>query len=302
MTLSRSILLTLLSVLWFTCACPAAEPGKPVRMLWLGSSSLYFHNQPKVTAEWLTTFGGMPARAEVAGRSGTGVHVYLREGFKAEFGLKPGQTVLQKITEGRYDYVVLQVPAEFINGPEGEEHDKSLDVYCKAIRDSGGTPFFYEMGWGRDEKAEVGRQKIFAAAVRNKVTLFSPCSTAWKRVRQEKPEMELQNPPDTAHPGTLGCYLNLCCFYATFTGKQPPADLPREIRIWHMTPEDKPAASEKAKTTQFDEYDSVLAGWMKAQIVNSKLRPIPDGTAEYLRKVAWEEYQGMQKKLKEAAH
>ena len=54
MTLSRSILLTLLSVLWFTCACPAAEPGKPVRMLWLGSSSVYFHNQPKVTAEWLT--------------------------------------------------------------------------------------------------------------------------------------------------------------------------------------------------------------------------------------------------------
>ncbi len=281
-------------------SCMAAEEPRPIRMLWLGSSSLYFHNQPKVTTEWLTKFGNMPAKAEVAGRSGTGVHVYLRENFKAEYGLKPGQTVLQKIAEDKYNYVVLQVPAEFINGPEGDEHDKSLDIYCKAIREAGGQTVFYEMGWGRDEKADIGRQKIFAAAARNRVTMVAPCSTAWQRVRKEKPQFELHNLPDTAHPGTLGCYLNLCCFYAAFTGKEPPPNVPATISIWHLTADEKTAAAAKAKTAHFDEYDAALAGWMKTLVVAGKTASVSDDTATYLRKVAWKEYQSMQKRLKDA--
>jgi len=72
----------------------------------------------------------------------------------------------------------------------------------------------FEMGWGRDEKAAVGREKTFAAAVRNRAAHFAPCSTAWQRVRRERSELDLQDPPDRTHPGTLGLYLNLCCFYA----------------------------------------------------------------------------------------
>jgi hypothetical protein len=277
-----------------------AEVPKPVRTLWAGSSSLYFHDMPKVCCQWLTKSASMPAVAEVVGRSGTGAHVYLRPNFKAEYGLKPGQTILEKIAAEKYGYVVLQVLAEFINGEEGEEHDKSLDVYCQAIRAVGGEPVFYEMGWGRDEKADVGRQKIFAAAVRNKVTMFVPCSTAWQRVRRERPELELQDPPDTAHPGTLGCYLNLCCFYATFTGK-PTAGLPTEVRIWpHLSEEEKKAAEEKVKTTQFDAYDSSLPGWMKRLVVMSKNLKIPEPTAAYLQRVAEEEYQSAQERLKQA--
>jgi hypothetical protein len=296
--LGNALLVTGLSLV--TGICGAAEAAKPVRILWAGSSSLYYHNAPKVLAEWLGKYGSMPAVAELVGRSGTGVHVYLRPGFQAEYGLKPGQTVLDKIAQGRYDYVMLQVPAEFIHGPEGEEHDRSLDVYCRAIREAGGKPVFYEMGWGQDEKADVGRQKIFAAAVRNRVTLFAPCSTAWQRVRKQRSELALQNPPDTAHPGTLGLYLNLCCFYATFTGK-PPEGMPGEMAIWrHVGDDEKKAAKERLKTVQFDQYDAALPGWMKVSVLAAKTEKISDETAAFLRTVAWEECQAVQKRLREA--
>ncbi len=279
---------------------PDLRAAEPIRILCLGSSSMYFHNQPKRLAEWITKLGPGPAKAEIAGRSGTGVHVYLRPEFKPEYGVAKGQTVLERIRDGKYDYVVLQIPAEFIAGPEGEEHDRSLDVYCRAIRAAGGQPVFYEMGWGRDEKAVEGRGKIFAAAARNKATRFAPCSSAWARVRREKPDLELQNPPDRTHPGTLGCYLNLCCLCAAITGKVPDSP-PPTLRIWaHLNDQQKKALAEKAETAEFDEYDSALAGWMKRRVLGSEEVTVPGGTAAYLRKVASEEYDSFQERLKKA--
>ena len=277
-----------------------ADAERPVRILWAGSSSIYYHDQPKVCAEWLTQYCGTPAISELVGRSGTGLHVYLRPDFKPEYGLKTGQRILEKISTEKYDYVVLQVPAEFINGPEGDEHDRSIDVYCEAIRSAGGTPVIYEMGWGRDEKAIEGRRKIFAAAVRNRVTHFAPCSTAWERVRRERPDLELQNPPDKAHPGTLGCYLNLCCFCAATTGEELP-NIPRDLTIWrHLTDEEKKEAATVVATASFDAYDAALPKWMKRLVLTARPQTIDIETAAYLQRVAWEEYQRVQKQLAKA--
>lgn len=281
-------------------AYPAADDVKPVRILWAGSSSIYYHDQPKVCAQWLTQFGPVPATSELAGRSGTGIHVYLRPEFKGEYGFEPGQTILEKIALGKYDYVVLQVPTEFIAGPEGEEHDRSIDIYCRAIRSAGGLPVIYEMGWGRDEKAEEGRRKIFAAAARNRVAHFAPCSTAWDRVRRERADLDLQNPPDRAHPGTLGCYLNLCCFYAALAGKEP-RDLPRELTIWrHLTDEEKKAAEAVVASARFDEYDTRLPKWMKRLVATAKAETLSTEVAAYLQRVAWEECQRVHKRLASA--
>ena len=35
------------------------------------------------------------------------------------------------------------------------------------------------------------------------MTHFAPCSTAWERVRRARPDLELQNPPDTARSGPV---------------------------------------------------------------------------------------------------
>ncbi len=274
-----------------------ADTAPAVRILWVGSSSIYYHDQPKVCAQWLTKCYGMPVTAELVGRSGTGVHVYLRPDFKPEYGLKAKQTILEKIATERFDYVVLQVPAEFITGPEGDEHDRSLDIYCRAIREAGGAPVIYEMGWGRDEGAAEGRRRIFAAAVRNRVTHFAPCSTAWQRVRRERPDLDLQNPPDKSHPGTLGCYLNLCCFCAALTGKQPQG-LPHALTIWrHLSDEQKKAAAMAVVKAEFDPYDTQLPTWMQRLVVTAKKETLSVEDAAYLQRVAWEEYQRAEHRL-----
>jgi hypothetical protein len=299
-------LLTVAHVVFAAClllgdSCPAADADRSVRILWVGSSSIYYHDQPKVCAEWLTRFCGISAVSELVGRSGTGVHVYLRPEFKPEYGLKTGQRILDKISAEKYDYVVLQVPAEFINGPEGDEHDRSLDIYCRAIRTAGGTPVMYEMGWHRDEKAAEGRRKIFAAAVRNRVTCFAPCSTAWERVRRERPDLDLQNPPDLTHPGTLGCYLNLCCFCAALAGRQPQG-LPRELTIWRrLSDEEKLAATDAVATAEFAPYDARLPKWMQRLVVTANRDLLDIEVAEYLQGVAWEEYQRAQQRLARAS-
>jgi len=276
---------------------PATQGRKELRMLWLGSSSLYYHNAPNLVAQWLTA-AGMPARSELAGRSGTGVHVYLRADFKAEFGLSAGQTVLDKIRQGKYDYVVLQAVASFIAGNEGTEFDKALDTYCKVIRESGGQPVFYEMGWGKGEEHEAGIKRIFEAAVRNKVTLVAPCASAWMRVRKEKPDLELHNLPDRTHPGTLGAYLNLCCFHSLFIGKQAE-NVPTEIKVWlKLTDEEKAQAKEKLASAKFDEYEAALPGWMKSNTVGAKTVKIEPDVAKYLQKTAWESWQVYRDRLK----
>ena len=75
---------------------PADDTISPVRLLWAGSSSIYYHNQPKVCAHWLTEYCETPAISELVGKSGTGVHVYLRPGFVAQYGLTTGQTIVKR--------------------------------------------------------------------------------------------------------------------------------------------------------------------------------------------------------------
>jgi hypothetical protein len=103
--------------------------------------------------------------------------------------------------------------------------------------------------------------------------------------------LELQNPPDLTHPGTLGCYLNLCCFYAALTGK-PPADVPRQLMIWrHLTDAQKEAAREQVDQATFDAYDAALPSWMQRLVVTAGQETIDADVAGYLQRVAWEQYQ-----------
>lgn len=285
-------------------ATAAAAESKPVRMLWLGSSSTYYHDQPKYIGDWLTAYGKMPIIvSELAGKSGTGIHVYLRPDFDAQYGLRKGQTTLGRIRDGKYDYVVLQIVTHFIAGKEGAEFEKATDTYCKAIREAGGEPVFYEMGWGSDAVEEPGRVKVFEAALRNCVGLVAPCSTAWKKVRKERPDIELHNLPDRTHPGSLGCYLNYCCFLAAFT-KSSPVGIPvREVRYWgRMTDEEKAQAKQQMASGEVtDPYVASLSGWMQLNSLAAKAQKIDDAVAGYLQKTAWETWQDYHKRLGDAA-
>lgn len=218
----------------FTLPALAMGADEPVRLLWLGSSSTYFHHMPRQMADWLAARGDREAVSDLAGRSGTGVQKYLEPGFKAEYGLGEGETVLDKIAGGGYDFVVLQIPCDFLvgaQGNDGEALSRSIDTYCQAARAAGAEPILYEQGWGDTHDFELGQALLREAAKRNRVRI-APCRAAWEMVRLENPALELHDLPDRVHPGMVGTYLNLCCLYAALTGESPVGLPFREISYW----------------------------------------------------------------------
>ena len=60
---------------------------------------------------------------------------------------------------------------------------------------------FYEMGWGTTDREALGRERILELARQNEIEVYAPCSTAWARVRSERPDLKLQHPGDKSSPG-----------------------------------------------------------------------------------------------------
>jgi|GEM_PF-668716 len=282
-------------VVLFASACAFA--AEPKRTLWAGSSSVYYHNLPNQVAKAL----GREYSAEIAGRSGDSIQVYLKPGsFKPEYGLPDGLTFVEKIRRGKYSHVVLQVVTHFMTGPGGAELDSAVDEYCRVARESGAEPVFYEMGWGRDSINDEGRARVMAAARRNGVKFYAPISSAWKRVRAERPDLELHNLPDRTHPGTLGHYLNLAVLVATLGGK--PERLPRTYSWWpNLDDAGKAEAEKRLASTKLDAYERALPEFLQKRTAMAKTHTLDPETAAYFHKVAVEETKAAKARLAEPA-
>lgn len=264
-----------------------------------GSSSMYWNDLPREVAKVvdgrIAGRIGQQVIPEAVGRSGSDIRVYLEPGFsRYEYGVKPGQTFLDKIAAEKPEIVAMMVVCRFIMGDDapksgGPDHATAVTTYCKAIRAAGGEPMFYEMGWGKDEKHVEGRKRILELAKQNQIKLFAPCSTAWARVYADKPDLALQHPQDNAHPGDAGHFLNLACFYATLTGESPVGKLPRTFHVW---PHGKYEADE-AKLAAFkpDAYQAKMAKWMFKHMSTNATATLEEETARYLESVAWETWQ-----------
>jgi hypothetical protein len=294
----------LVSALFCLGGLHAAEP---VKLLFAGSSSMYWNDLPREVARLvdgkITTHPGRPVVPEAAGRSGSDIRVYLEPGFdRYEYGVKPGQTFLDKITTEKPAIVAMMVVCRFIMGDDAPkdgnpDHAAAVTKYCETIRAAGGEPMFYETGWGKGEREAEGRQRILDLALANKITLFAPCSTAWARVYAEKPELALQHPQDNAHPGDAGHFLNLACFYAALTGQSPVGKLPRTFHVW---PHGKYEADEaKLAAFQPDAYQATMAKWMFKHMSMNQTATLAEDTAIYLETVAWETWQSVNARLRQ---
>jgi hypothetical protein len=287
----------------------AAEPA--VRLLFAGSSSTYWNDLPgevaKLVSGRMAKPSGRPVTAEIVGRSGSDIRVYLDPECNYQYGVKPGQSFLDKDRDEKFDYVSLMVVCRFITGdgednPDGKAHAAAVTRYCQAIRDAGGEPVFYEMGWGSGEREAEGRRRILELAKQNRIRIYAPCSTAWARIRSERPDLELQHPGDKSHPGDLGHFTNLACFYAALTGQSPVGRLPRRFHVWpHLSKDEKEQRREQldAAFSQFkpDTYQARLPEWMRRNAGAGFVGQISDDDARYIERVAWECVQATQKEL-----
>jgi hypothetical protein len=285
--------------LMFLLIIPAeAQEKGGVSILFLGSSSTYCHDLPQQVSDLLNINAGWNSKAFLTGKSGTGFHEYLRPGFEAQYGLKAGQTVLEKIRDEKYDYVVIQQITYFMGEKDSVEIIASTKSVCDAVRKAGGIPVFYEMGWRLGPENEAGRIMILDEALKNQIKHYAPCSRAWKKVRTERPDIELHNLPDTDHPGTLGNYLNMCCFYAAFTGISP-VGLPADVKFWPRFGNfDKELAKEILKTAELDYYHEVMPDWMQTISCMGGEKQLEPEIASYLQEIAWSVYNEINQKLK----
>ncbi|MEY4484679.1 MAG: hypothetical protein RL693_2131 [Verrucomicrobiota bacterium] len=285
----------------------------PMTLLFAGSSSTYYNDFPRevarVVSGKLAGKPGVELVPGIVGRSGSDIRVYLEPDFhRYEYGVKSGQTFLQKLEEEKPPFVVLQTVCRFIMGDDdptrtGNAHADAITKYCEAVRAAGGEPVFFEMGWGKSEREAEGRQRLFELGVKNRIKLFAPCSTAWARVYQERPELALQHPKDGSHPGDVGHFLNLACFYATLTGESPVGKLPRTYPVWPhglaKAETDEAKAAEAAKIAAFvpDAYQSTMPKWMYRSMAEKLTGTIDDVTATYLETIAWETWKDVTTRL-----
>ena len=273
-----------------------------VRISWIGASSTFFHEMPKQMSDWLSVAGVCRGvETTVVGRGGTGIHVYLRRGFVARYGLEKNETVLGHIKRQKPNVVVLQISCHRLVGEDKEEMQRAIDLYVACVRDAGGEPVLYEKGWTRDrEESNRGQIACFQAAVRNRCAV-APCRTAWRRVWREQPELDLHY-SDGKHPGALGAYLNMCCLFAAMTGKSP-VGVPSDIRAWGELSvhdnEDNAAAEREAAKARGEE---IFSWQVKNQVINVPVQPVKlsKEDARYFQEVAWQCWCETLKRLAEA--
>ncbi len=279
-----------------------SPPAKSVRALFAGSSSMYWNDLPNEIAKSISGKGGLVQKravaAELVGRSGSDIRVYLDPNCDYQYGVKPGQGFLDKVRDEKFDYVVLMTVCRFIMGdggrnPDGQAHREAITKYCQAIRQSGAEPVFYEMGWGTTDREAQGRQRIRELARENNIQIYVPCSTAWARVRSERPDLMLQHPKDNSHPGDLGHFLNMACFYSAFVQQSPTEQLPRSFPVWpHLDRAEKELLKEQldASLRAFrpDPYQARLPEWMRRNSAAGFKAMISEYDARYLEGIAWE--------------
>jgi hypothetical protein len=289
-----------------------SEPAKATtkRILFAGSSSTYWNDMPNEIAKVISANGGMdgaPVIPEIVGRSGSDIRVYLDPNCRYEYGVQRGQSFLDKVRDEKFDYIVLMAVCRFITGDgegnvDGQAHAAAIHQYCEAIRAAGGEPVIYEMGWGKDEREAEGRRRILELAKQNQVRFYVPCSTAWQRVRQERPELALQHPNDNAHPGDLGHFLNMACFYAVLKNESPVGKLPRHFSVWpHLSKAEKEIKKQQLDDAlasfQPDPYQSKLPEWMRRNAAAGYRAEVSEKESTYLEQVAWDTWKSAKVKL-----
>jgi len=287
------------------------EDRGTMRVLFAGSSSTYWNDMPNEVAKVISGKGGLVQQrnvsADLVGRSGSDIRVYLDPNCDYQYGVRRGQSFLDKVRDEKFDYVVLMTVCRFIMGdgdenPDGQAHRGAITKYCQAIRDAGGEPVFYEMGWGRSQREVDGRRRIMNLARQNNIRVYVPCSTAWARVRSERPDLKLQHPDDSTHPGDAGHFLNMACFYSAFVRQSPVGQLPRSFHVWpHLSKEKKETLRDQLEAAyakfEPDEYQARLPEWMRRNAGAGYIGTLRDDDARYLEEAAWETWLTIAEKL-----
>lgn len=213
----------LLLVIAFVSLSLACIAQTTRRVLFLGNSYTYFNNMPQTVANMATSIGDVLT-----------FDMHAPGGFTID-NHSTSTTTRNKITQGNWDYVVIQeqsqlpsFPGYFANGLHGIAENIRNNSPCGRI-------MFY-MTWGRKNGdaancvnwppvcTYLGMDSLIRLSYTDMAQThygeLSPVGAAWRYVRQHHPGINLYE-PDESHPSAAGSYLVACCFYTSIFKKNP---------------------------------------------------------------------------------
>lgn len=208
--------------------CTPQAPPSDARVLFIGNSRVYYHDQPAM----------LEALARANGRS-VSWQMFVEGGATIASRIQDG--ALDTLREGRWDAVVVNEQstwglARFVEGetrvPEAPEgFFTSVDSVAAAARGIEADLLLVAHPRQRPMPPEDGDLLIegFAsAAARHPGTRVVPLETVWRIASERLPDVELYE-GDGNHPSPVGALLSAMATYRTLFG-EPPRSVPDTIR------------------------------------------------------------------------
>ena len=326
----------------FLCAlCGFTQATEPLKLLFAGSSSMYWNDLPREVAKIvdgkIAGHLGQPVIPEAVGRSGSDIRVYLEPGFnRYEYGVKPGQSFLDKIATEKPDIVPMMVVCRFIIGDEESSHLAPRDEQkAQATKDSSSkienssppshrsAPLAEREGYYTHATAITRYCEAIRAA--GGEPMFY--EMGWGKTEREAEGR--QRILELAKTNQITLFAPCSTAWARVYAEKPdlalqhpqdnahPGDaghfinlacfyaaLTRESpvgklpRTFHVWPHGKyEADAAKLAAFQPDAYQAKMAKWMFKHMSMNQTATLDDETARYLETVAWETWQAVSAQL-----
>ncbi len=224
----RALLVAL--ALFFSCISvysdPATHDEKPLRILFVGNSYIYYNNLPEILAKLGEAGHQKKVEYTMLAPGGWRLSDHWEHGqFKAA------------LQSTKYDYVVLQDQSQLgdntvVDGKPRITTDENFRPYAldmvKAIQQAGAIPVLY-VTWAKKAVPEdqAALTNAYMKVAKETKSVVAPVGVAWAEIRTDAPEIELFV-ADGSHPSQAGSYLAACVFYATIFGRSPEG-LPAQV-------------------------------------------------------------------------
>jgi len=196
------------------------------KVLFLGNSYTAYNSLPNLAENMANSLGDSL------------IHDRNTPGGQTMAGHAANTTSLSEISSQEWDYVVLQSQSQEPSFPPSQVAN-DVYPYAQQLTDSirsntsCGTPLFF-MTWGRKngdasncaayppictyEGMQQRLRESYMEMASTNQGRIAPVGVAWKRVREEYPEIELYT-QDESHPSYAGSYLAASVFYCSIFQK-----------------------------------------------------------------------------------
>jgi hypothetical protein len=234
MKIITTLLLCLVSTLLFA----QKKNAKPVYVLFVGNSYIFFNSLPQICTGLAGSIGDVliTESSTVGGYS-------MKQHFADSNTINKiisGTPDYQNRVRRSWDYVVLQDQSQYPSNPivEVEQnvfpYARYLDSTIHKYNPLAKTVFYSTWGRKNGDSARCSKwspvctykgmdsllQMRYMMMAEKNNGWVAPVSAVWRILREKYPSIELYD-ADNSHPSEAGSYAAACCFYTVFFKKDP---------------------------------------------------------------------------------